>query len=114
MQKKPAIDSIDNIFKEKEVLVLLNKELGSNSATTIFPASFLNEVLLKINKKKKTDSRQSLLSLIKNLVPKKIKKIILKETFTSTLDYNLLAFRVFLICRMVKLLQKSTKGGYSN
>jgi len=110
--KKPAIDSIQNIFREKEVLVLLNKELSSNFAKTIFPDSFLNEMLLKINKKNKTDSKKSFLTLIKNFVPKKIKKIILKETFNSTLDYNLLAFRIFLICRMVKLLQKSTKDEY--
>ncbi len=109
MAKEPAIESIKNIFQNEEMVDLIKRELSlSEIAKTIFPPDFRNEILAKLEKKQLTDSK-SVKAHIKRWIPKSWKKRILKKTFSPKLNYNVVAFRMFLICRMIQIFEADIK-----
>lgn len=109
--KGGATKSISNIFKEKEVVGLVTAKLKEEASTAIFPKEFLEKLVQHINKKKrKAGVREKAINYIKSLIPKKMKKMILKRNFTPKLDEHVLAFRVFLILRMKGIFEERAKS----
>lgn len=87
--------------------------LSSIDAKKIFPASFLEDIIGKLktepmNKRKKNTIKESLILFAKKKTPNSIKKLIpVKKPYLS-LDNNLLAFRLYIIIFMHRLLQNET------
>ncbi|SDS25387.1 hypothetical protein [Christiangramia echinicola] len=108
--RAPAIESKVEIFRDKSMVKLITTELESNTANLIFSEKFIKTVLSQIQMKSGENNKSgSLISNLKSLIPKEIKKRILKELFTAKIDMNKVAFRMFLIVRMYKLLNKDSK-----
>jgi hypothetical protein len=99
--------SLSEIFKEEQIAAILKNELSSNIAKNLFSADFLEFIRKGIKSKGKIKTSKSVLySLISSL--KKYLRRFLKNTFKGkalpSIDPNVLAFRVLLICRMNKTL----------
>ena len=108
--REGATKSIKNIFKQQDMIDLVSAKLRDEKAMVIFPREFLEKLIIQINKKQQEPGRKTkLVNLLKNLVPKKWKKMILKQNFTPKLDEHVLAFRVFLILRMIEIFQERGK-----
>ncbi|MDB5014300.1 MAG: hypothetical protein JWQ25_2502 [Daejeonella sp.] len=101
-----------NILKGDHVVKFLKKVLSSDNAKSIFSESFLNYILLNIktNDKIVVNKRQRYKSLVYNLMPfwilRNSKKMGLPK---SAVDCNLLAFRVYMACRMNEMLISDSK-----
>lgn len=110
---KGANENYTNILKKREVVELLKEMLSSIDAKKIFPASFLEDIIGKLktepmNKRKKNTIKESLILFAKKKTPNSIKKLIpVKKPYLS-LDNNLLAFRLYIIIFMHRLLQNET------
>ncbi len=101
--------SMFDFFKQKQVVDLLKEEITSNLENEIMPKKFLIDVLENIkisnNGLDKTNSI-SIKNFIKLMLPVYLKTLLKKQVSSLTvLDYNQLAFRVFIILRMVKTLK---------
>ncbi len=105
--KSASSASLSEIFKEKQMVEILKNELSSNSAKSLFSADFLEFIRKGIKSKSKIKTPKTVsYSLISSL--KKFVRLFLKNTFKGkflpSIDPNILAFRVLLICRMNKTL----------
>lgn len=108
-----ATASLKGILKQKKIVDLLSKELSSNTANELFPAEFLNDVLIKINNtnsvtknKKKVSSPKA---FIKRFIPRNLKSLLRNSVPSLTLppvDYNVLAFRTYMVVRMNQILKE--------
>ena len=103
-----ATASPKNILARKNITDLIKKELFSKNAKSIFPSEFLDDILNSFNTEQQTKTNQSggssLKALIKRMIPKFIKNALRKNTSSPKVDHHVLAFRVFLICRMNTIL----------
>ncbi len=107
--KFPAIKIQKNIFREIEMVDKVKTELNSPLAKTIFSQDFLSIVLsnLQTHSNQKNIKSKWILKL-KGLIPKEIKKRVLKETFSPNIDMNMVGFRLFMICRMIRILEEDS------
>ena len=106
---------LSEIFKEKQMVDVLKNELSSDVARSLFPADFLEFIRKGIKSKERiktpeTDSF-SLGSSLKKYVPRFLKNT-LREKVLPSIDPNVLAFRVLLICRMNKTLTEDKSSLY--
>jgi isocitrate dehydrogenase kinase/phosphatase len=86
---------------------LIQLELSSDLAKEVFPEEFRSYLLDSLKYEKvKSKPGADLFHKIKNLIPKTLKRKILKRTFIPKMDISVLSFRAFLILRMVKLLKQ--------
>lgn len=107
---EPAIKPLKDIFREKEMVELFKQELSSDLAGTVFKKELLEKVSANLQtSSKEISNKKNLILTIKNLIPKSIKRQLLKTTAQNKMDYNLIGFRLFLILRMVKILQKDAQ-----
>ena len=99
------------ILKHPEVVTLMQKELKKEDVKELFPNGFIDEVLEKTIVKetlnKKRSQKQKLIAFAKRNIPKFLKNIILSKT-PLNLDYNVLAFRIYIIVYMNRLLKAET------
>jgi asparagine synthetase B (glutamine-hydrolysing) len=99
----------DNILRQKQIAEFLKNELSSIEAKKILPPEFLDSVLQEIkwtdNKATLKANSFSLKSFIKKNLPQPLKKA-LRKVLSPTVDPNVLAFRVFLIYKMTKVLNE--------
>jgi hypothetical protein len=101
--------SLSDILMQKQVVDLLKQKITDNFKNGIFPKDFLIDVLENVrisdNSLGKAKSF-SLKLLIKSILPSHIKNL-LKNNVSSLLvvDYNQIAFRIFIIFRMIDLLK---------
>ena len=104
-----AIASRKNILKQKKIVSLLEQELSSKNAKSIFPTDFLNYIAkgIKIERQAKTTKPDlfSLKASVKRIVPRSIKNAVRDSASLPSVDHNILAFRVFLISRMNAILK---------
>lgn len=104
---KEAIASPINILKTQEATNLLERVLSSDNAKDIFEVDFLNKILSAIGgektKSKVKASGIGLKSLL-DLAPNILKNLIRKYIIRPKLDYNVIAFRIYIICIMHQLL----------
>lgn len=102
---------IINILKQEELVKIIKTELSDAYAKTIFPENFLKEVIkdLKINRKQTKIKTKTLLEIAKESIPVNFKKFLLQNKTSMILDENTLGFRIFIICRMHKILNPAYK-----
>ncbi len=100
------------ILKHPDVVKFLSTELLRQDSKSIFPEGFLDTLIQNL----KTDTRekqvlskkQRIVALLKRSTPKFLKNMILSNT-PLTIDYNALAFRVYIIIFMHRLLSEESK-----
>jgi hypothetical protein len=104
-----ATASFVDVFKSSEVSLLLKKTISNNKESLLFPENFLVEILENI-KTSTSDLNKSntffLKSFLKSITPYYIKSKIRNNNslYQNNLDYNTLAFRVFMILKMEEYL----------
>ena len=105
---KGANASPKNILMQKKIVNLLEEELSSNNAKSIIPTGFLDHISkgIKTGQQAKTTGSglYSLKASVKRIVPRSIKNAIRDSLPLPSVDYNILAFRVFLISRINTIL----------
>lgn len=96
-----------NILNKLDFVNLLRKELSTDHAKNLIPNNLLEAILdglMVQDDSKKSSSRSSFIrSYLKRMVPAFIKNSI-RSNISSSLNYNILAFRVFIILRMHQML----------
>ena len=97
------------VLRLRQVVDLLKDAMSSDAALELFSAEFIEKVLnnLKIidEANLKNESSTSLKSIVKQLLPYRFKSIIKTKVLSAPeLDYNIIAFRMYIIMRMRKLL----------
>jgi hypothetical protein len=101
--------SLSEIFREKQMAGLLKNELSSDTARSLFSANFLEFISRGIKSKDKITTPKtesfSLISSFKKYLPRFLKNAI-QEKVLPSIDSNILAFRVLLICRMYRTLNE--------
>jgi asparagine synthetase B (glutamine-hydrolysing) len=106
----PAIESMKDIFRQNEMVQMVKEELNSPMAKSIFSQDLLSYVLENMTTShNKNQNHKNLIRRLKRMIPKRIKKRLLKETFTPNADMNMVGFRLFMITKMHKLLLKDSK-----
>jgi len=117
--KNSAVSSPKNILKSKQATEFLKKELLSSYVESILPSKFIEYVLDQLEKSdnsKKYTKAKKLKDLMRIHAPiwlaKKIPNIVKKPE----MDFNLLAFRAYMICQMNKTLTEDVEDstGYSS
>ena len=99
--------SYKDILKQKQIADFLKNELCSNDTKKVFPSEFLDVIFKGIQSEDKGKTAKansfSFRSFIKKILPNFLINAILKVSSPS-IDPNVLAFRVFLISKMNKIL----------
>ena len=104
-----STNTVEDFFEQEEMVNIIRKELASPLAEKIFTTDFLSLVLSKTRiKNPKKSIIQNLITRIKRRIPKNLKRKLIKNTFVAKMDMNLLAFRMFLILRMIKIFEEDT------
>ncbi|MDX1718632.1 MAG: hypothetical protein R3353_00590 [Salegentibacter mishustinae] len=99
-----------DIYKDERMVKIIRSELQAPLSKTIFSADFISSLLDKmVISESNINNKMTLLSTIKKLVPKTLKRKILKKTFTTKMEVNRLAFRAFIIVRMIRIFKEDTK-----
>jgi len=100
---------VDDIFKRKQFVKFLRSELSSDNAKKIWREEFLDFILkgMKTEAKDKTSNSlsASLRSYAKRYLPLSFINV-MRKISPPAVDKNVLAFRVFLICKMNETLRK--------
>ncbi|MCK0131220.1 hypothetical protein MWU59_06840 [Flavobacteriaceae bacterium F08102] len=106
--RSSAIASSSNIISSKPFIELIVKEIEGEFAAQLFSKDFLTEILSGIKEKKKPNIYRikSVKSFIKRVVPKRILNRVRDSVQVAKIDPYTLAFRVFLIIKMNKLIRK--------
>lgn len=86
---------------------LIKNELSSNYARQIFPASFLDKVISQLKTVIKEKKQFNPVSEIKKYIPKKVRWYLAQKNPFLYLDENRLAFRIYIIIKMHRTLNKS-------
>ncbi len=112
---KNATQDQKNIFTQKEFVELFKQELSTENAKSIFPNGFLEEITrnLKDDSKAHIFTLASIKKVISKNLPNKLKKTIYRKIGTQSLDYNILAFRLTIISKMVRLFKEDSESDLS-
>ncbi len=107
-----ATASLRNVLRQKEVVEMFQDELSSKSAKSIFPAPFLDDVLKGLSTdrvaKKSKLGLPWLEDIGKKFVPRSTVNLVLDHLYSPTVSQNRLAFRLFLISRMISILNQDS------
>jgi hypothetical protein len=106
-----ANSKLSDILKQKQVVELIVQELSSKEAKKLFSAEFLNYILKNItNSDKKNLDRANSSShkeLIRKIIPLFLKNAFrFKDSSIVNIDFNVLAFRIYIIVRMNNILME--------
>lgn len=109
---KNAIANSKDILKSNEVITLFARKLSSPHAKSLFHEDFLNLILnnLKVKNSKNQDkvstsnTKQKIMDMAPNFFLNFIRKYIIKPK----LDYNVIAFRIFIICSIHQLFDEDS------
>lgn len=99
------------ILKQKHFVDLLKKELSANTALTLFSSDFLKYIIENIKttspEKLNTSRSVSFKHIIKSIIPSTLKNYIRKKNSSANIiDFNVLAFRIYIILKMNKILRE--------
>jgi len=99
--KYPAIEERARILRNPKVVELLSKELNTFMARKLLSDKFIDYLLENMSVRGK---KKSLKDRIKPFIPKSIQRIIYKKFIATKIDFNILAFRAYLIYKMTQIL----------
>ncbi|WP_423818731.1 asparagine synthase-related protein [Salinimicrobium sp. TIG7-5_MAKvit] len=102
--------SFKDILRRADIVSEIQRELNSSNAQIIFPQDFLNAVMENMKtSQKKVNNSTSWKTRLKDLMPVSIKKMLAQKNLTLELDENVLAFRLYIVCRMHRILEQDSK-----
>ena len=110
LAKVSATGSSKNILKSKQVIEFLRETLSSNYVYSILPKEFINYIFDNVEtvEEKKSKKKKTLKDTIKKKMPKRLKNILINTILGQKIDFNTLAFRVYIISKMNKMLSEDT------
>ena len=94
---------LNQLVAREDFKTMIRKELSSNHASQIFPKEFLYQIQSHLESEPSKEYHQ-VRKRIMGLVPKNVKSFLVGRRRSFNLDENILAFRVFIICRMHTIL----------
>lgn len=105
---KCANATIDDILKTREVVNLISNELNTTYARMLLSNEFIEYTLekIKVSTNKSTQNKRSLTSFIKRFMPASLKGTLGNTKIMTKMDFNLFAFRAYIICKMNKILSE--------
>jgi uncharacterized protein with von Willebrand factor type A (vWA) domain len=99
------------LLRRQDIVKEVKRELNSENTKLIFPKDFLEEVVRKMQSSQKNTPKTSIFSSkLKSFIPQSIKKRIAQNQNFLIMDDNLLAFRIYIICRMHEILKNDTSS----
>lgn len=103
---KSAIANLEDILKKKQLINLFKREINSSYANNLLGDKFVQFICDQIKDDKSTlkTRNQQLKQSLKRHLPRFIKNLIRDKAIHPKVDGNVLAFRVFIILRMHKIL----------
>ena len=96
---------LNQLVAREDFKTMIRKELSSHHASEIFPKEFLYQLQSRLESEPKPQYHQ-VRKRILGLVPKNVKSFVVGRRKSFNLDENILAFRVFIICRMHTILSR--------
>lgn len=107
LANKGANANPENILRNRSVVDLLRSEIGSSYASNLFGSKFVKHVSdgIKKDKSKSRTRKQELREKIVLLIPRFVKNWLREKVFRPKVDSNVLAFRVFILLKMHKILK---------
>jgi len=112
--KSASSAPLRDLLKEEHIVSYMKDELSSPEANKIFPGKFLNFTIGGLQNKiitasgKQEPSRSQL--FIKKMIPPFFREVVRSKILLPSIDNNILAFRVVLMCKMHELLNKDSKA----
>lgn len=101
---KSANANPKDILREKECVDLMKSEITSNYSAEMFSPGFVNRIISEIKVGADESRKQSIKGLAISLLPTSIKSRLRDTVVRRSVDGNVLAFRVFMIIKMHKML----------
>lgn len=96
-----------SILKSETVVDMLRRELSTENCKGIIPEEFIAYIIQNLAVTKNgVNWKQKMKSLIKLYMPKKFIKRLSALKSSDTVGVNVLAFRVYIICRMTSMLNQ--------
>jgi hypothetical protein len=99
-----------DLLRQKQVVAIIKDELSSNFAKTIFPGEFLDFIQKGIKSQDQKKSfglnPSSLKASVTRVLPRFVKNAIRDKISLPAVDPNMLAFRLFLVSKMNKILKE--------
>ncbi|WP_020529658.1 asparagine synthase-related protein [Flexithrix dorotheae] len=99
-----------DILRENRIQSLLLQEISTKHAYELLPSDLLDTIQENLKASKNGESgklKTPYKSLLRKIIPKSFRKRIKTKIQSSqSVDYNILAFRVYMIIKMYKLLSK--------
>ncbi len=106
-----AVNTPSNIYRRKDVIDEIISELKSENAVVVLPHEFIEYLLVKLVAKETNDNQaaNSIYKIIKSHMPEKIKRLLRNTVLKKEMDFNILAFRSYIISKMSALLTEDAK-----
>jgi hypothetical protein len=108
----PANAELRSLLRTQDVVGFLRAVLRSDAARGIFPHSFLGLVDTKLAREDtpaRLGWKSQLHSVTRRLARAAVKARVLRSSPTAVIDFNAVAFRIYLICRMHELLTEDAR-----
>jgi len=104
--KRAAIEPSKDVLKTQKVVNLISNELSTNYARALLSERLIEFILenIEVSSDLSKKSENSLRVLIKHLIPKSLKNILRNTVMKRYINYNILAFRAYIICKMNQIL----------
>ncbi|GAB3544316.1 hypothetical protein GCM10027343_19290 [Noviherbaspirillum agri] len=101
-----------SILRKRELVQMMRRKIQSDEAKQIFDSEFLNYVLsgMKEEGNPTASDEKRPGSKMKSFIPRSLKNRIRDLLLKPSLDGNVLAFRVFLLLKMVEVMQADCSG----
>lgn len=111
--KSASSAPLSELLRNEKLVNFMKDELSSTEAKLIFPDTFLkfiiNGIQIKTNTSPGKHEQAISKSLIKKMVPLFLKEVVRSKILLPSIDNNILAFRVVLICKTYRLLNEDCK-----
>jgi hypothetical protein len=100
------------VLKLRQVVDLVKNDITSDTALGLFPPEFINDVVSNLKvldqtqlRNERKESTASFKAVAKKLLPSGLKNLVKTKVLPApALDYNIIAFRMYIIMRMRRLL----------
>jgi hypothetical protein len=111
-----ATASSENILSQRGIVEVLRGEIDSERARLLIPSGLIMKVVqnLQISDGPATAHRHSFRSKFKELVPLFAKDFLKENGVVPSLNFNVLAFRIYLISQMYAVLSADAHRAYGS
>lgn len=110
--KYEAIKDPKYIFKSQEFVNLIMQELNTSNAKALLSEKLIEYILKNIKKSNETSFtiKNALIEFLTPYIPWNIQNILRNTVMKPQMDFNVLAFRAYIICRMNRILSEDANA----